>query len=198
MISIGKTAPRESCFTMPPPGDWQSFTRPREIVETCRHDEVMDCLRRVEHLVESQGLHAAGFVSYEAAPAFDRALTVREAPGFPLLWFGLFPAVETMSSIFLGCSGTCVTPASKPGCDRWQPSVTADEYAAVIGRLREQIAAGETYQVNYTFRLKQPARSDPWSLFEDLVAAQPAALCRLHRNARLRYLLGLAGVVFRA
>ena len=75
-------------------GVWQRFVRPCEIIETCRHDEVMDCLRRVEHMVESQGLHAAGFVSYEAAPAFDRALVVREAPGFPLLWFGLFPAVE--------------------------------------------------------------------------------------------------------
>ena len=54
----------------------------------------------------------------------------------------------------------------------WQPSVTAEEYAAVIGRLREAIAAGETYQVNYTFRLRQPARGDPWDLFQDLVAAQ--------------------------
>ena len=75
---------------------WQCFTHPCEIVETCRHDEVLNCLRRGTR-VESEGLHAAGFISYEAAPAFDCALVVREAPGFPLLWFGLFPAVETIS-----------------------------------------------------------------------------------------------------
>ena len=139
---------------------------PCEIIETCRHDEVMDCLRHVEQQVESQGLHAAGFVSYEAAPAFDRALCVREAPEFPLLWFGLFPAVETIPlPSHYGCRARKL---DRP----WQPSVTADEYAAVIGRLRGAIAAGETYQVNYTFRLKQPAVLDPWGLFQDLVAAQ--------------------------
>ena len=54
-------------------GDWQRFACPCEIIETSRHDEVMGCLRRVERLVESEGLHAAGFVSYEAAPAFNCA-----------------------------------------------------------------------------------------------------------------------------
>ena len=55
----------------------------------------------------------------------------------------------------------------------WEPSVSPDEYAAVVARLREAIAAGETYQVNYTFRLRQPADRDPWELFVDLVVAQP-------------------------
>jgi para-aminobenzoate synthetase/4-amino-4-deoxychorismate lyase len=147
-------------------GAWQRFASPGEVIETCRHDEVMDCLRRVEHLVESQELHAAGFVSYEAAPAFDRALRVREAQGFPLLWFGLFPTVRKIS--LAAQDGTRVEPRAP-----WQPSVTAEEYAAVIGRLRRAIAAGETYQVNYTFRLRQPDCGDPWTLFERLVAAQP-------------------------
>jgi para-aminobenzoate synthetase/4-amino-4-deoxychorismate lyase len=147
-------------------GAWQSFAGPCEVVETCRHDEVLDCLRRVEHRVESQGLHAAGFVSYEAATAFDRALSVREAPGFPLLWFGVFPTVHSIAL-------PARDDAQPPRNTLWRPSVTADEYAAAIARLREAIAAGETYQVNYTFRLRQLAHRDPWKVFEDLVAAQP-------------------------
>ena len=170
-------------------GVWQSFTGPCEIIES-RLDEVLDCLRRVEHLVETRGLYAAGFVSYEAAPAFDRALEVREAPGFPLLCFGLFPAAETTSGRSPGFSRKAAevqppkggTPTDQPPTTStwcpggtptdWQPSVTAAEHAAVIGELRERIAAGETYQVNYTFRLRQPAPDDPWGLFQDLVAAQ--------------------------
>ena len=169
-------------------GAWQSFACPCEIIETCRHDEVMDCLRRVEQQVEAQGLHAAGFVSYEAAPAFDRALTVREARGFPLVWFGLFPAVETLAILPHDDLPRSVAATHGPQADHgymvpapgapsrlneWQASVTEGEYAAVIGRLRDAIAAGETYQVNYTFRLRQQAGSDPWRLFEDLVTAQP-------------------------
>jgi para-aminobenzoate synthetase / 4-amino-4-deoxychorismate lyase len=145
--------------------DWQELSAPVEIVQTHRHDEVMDCLRHVERQVESRGLHAAGFVGYEAAPAFDRALLVRQLSGFPLLWFGLFPAVRTFAF-----------PPHKPAPLApdipWRPSVTAGEYAAAITRLRNAIAAGETYQVNYTFRLKQPASGDPWDLFQNLVAAQ--------------------------
>ncbi len=164
VVSMGEENLPRVVFRDASAGAWQSFTGPCEIVETCRHDEVMDCLRRVEHLVETQGLYAAGFVSYEAAPAFDRALCVREAPGFPLLWFGLFRSVETI---------TLSAVAAGSGLNDWQASVTVGEYAAVIDRLRTAIAAGETYQVNYTFRLRQPAASDPWNLFENLVAAQP-------------------------
>jgi para-aminobenzoate synthetase / 4-amino-4-deoxychorismate lyase len=151
-------------------GVWQRFTQPCEIVATERCGEVMDCLRRVEQIVESRGLYAAGFVSYEAAPAFDRALMVRESAGFPLVWFGLFAKMETVPPpSYDGPDGI-----ASPSYGIWQPSVAAHEYAAIIARLREKIAAGETYQVNYTFRLRRPA-AEPWRLFAGLVEAQRAA-----------------------
>ena len=159
---------------------WQCFTGPCEVVETERCDEVMDCLRRLERLVESRGLYAAGFVSYEAAPAFDRALLVREAAGFPLLWFGLFPGAETVAGPVVERVGRPSQAAPRqpdglgsPSYNHWQPSVTAADYAAVVAGLRERIAAGETYQVNYTFRLRQPA-GEPWNLFARLIDVQPA------------------------
>ncbi len=153
-----------------PTGAWQQFIRLRAVVETCRHEEVLDCLRQVERSVQAQGLHAAGFVSYEAAPAFDRALQVRECPHFPLLWFGLFAAVE---AIAIPARTVSAAVAVGSRLNDWEPSVSAAEYAAVVERLRAAIAAGETYQVNYTFRLRQAASRDPWELFQELVADQP-------------------------
>ena len=41
--------------------------------------------------------YAAGFISYEAAPAFDRALTTRPPDDFPLLWFGLYEMADERS-----------------------------------------------------------------------------------------------------
>ena len=156
---------------------WQRFAEPHIVVHTERNDEVMDCLRQVERLVESRGLFAAGFVSYEAAPAFDRALVVRESAGFPLLWFGLFERVETVAPPTVGWASEPVPilpdGLGGPSYAFWHPSVTAGEYASMVARLRERIAAGETYQVNYTFRLSQPA-SDPWEMFAQLVEAQAA------------------------
>ena len=111
-------------------GAWRQFAKPLEIVQTDRCDEVMSGLRRVEALVESRGLYAAGFVSYEAAPAFDRALVVRESAGFPLLWFGLFDKMEAVPR-------PAITAGQRIECAPWEPSITAVEYAAVIAQLRE-------------------------------------------------------------
>ena len=146
-------------------GRWLRFRRPLEIVTAADLGEVENCLRHVETLVERAGLHAAGLVSYEAAPAFDSALAVRPDAGFPLVWFGLYSAPEPID--------LPRPPHSAPPV-AWQPTVTEEEYARAIVALKESIAAGETYQVNYSFRLRQAFGGDPWRLFLDLAAAQPA------------------------
>jgi para-aminobenzoate synthetase/4-amino-4-deoxychorismate lyase len=61
----------------------------------------------------------------------------------------------------------------------WQPSMTRDGFAAATARIAEHIAAGDTYQVNYTFALHRegsghvdPGELDPW--LDALCAAQEA------------------------
>ena len=52
---------------------WLLFERPHEVIQTFRTDEVAEKLRAVEEAVNARGLHAAGLLSYEAAPGFDPA-----------------------------------------------------------------------------------------------------------------------------
>jgi para-aminobenzoate synthetase/4-amino-4-deoxychorismate lyase len=146
-------------------GQWLRFHSPVEVVETSRVDEVLSCLRRVESLVDQRQLFAAGFLSYEAAPAFDPALAVRQLPGFPLLWFGLYQRPEPVE--LPRCS-----LANVPEAHDWQASMTEAGYSAAVAELRECIARGETYQVNYTWRLRRPWAGDPWQCFLRLVEAQ--------------------------
>ena len=54
----------------------------------------------------------------------------------------------------------------------WKPSVTRGEYAEAIAAIKEHIAAGDTYQVNYTFRLNADFAGSPFGFFCDLAAAQ--------------------------
>src|ERR1017187_7792966 len=75
-------------------GRWLQFSHPREIVTAFTLADVMAGLERVEKAVGQGGLYAAGFISYEAAPAFDPALTVSDSGGFPLLWFGVDQSAE--------------------------------------------------------------------------------------------------------
>jgi para-aminobenzoate synthetase/4-amino-4-deoxychorismate lyase len=148
-------------------GRWLYFQEPWQVIETHRTEEVILKLREVEAMVQEQGLHAAGFVSYEAAPAFDSALKVRPLSAFPLLWFGLYPRNQLLQS---PPSPTCLNYS----LGHWIPSVSRAEYDEAIQQIKAYIRQGETYQVNYTFRLRAPFSGNGWALFQELVQAQQA------------------------
>ena len=145
-----------------------AFAQPVEEVVAATADEVRPALSAVERAVK-QGLHAAGFVCYEAAAGLDPAFTTHPAGALPLAYFGLF--AERMS---------VVAPSAGLGAyelDEWRPSVSRKEYEAAIERIRAYIAAGDTYQVNYTLRLHSRFRGDPQALYRDMGQGQESALC---------------------
>jgi para-aminobenzoate synthetase / 4-amino-4-deoxychorismate lyase len=55
--------------------------------------------------------------------------------------------------------------------------LTPEEYRAAIGSIRSKIAAGSTYQANFTFRLSSSYTGDPWELFSFLYHNQPSPCC---------------------
>jgi para-aminobenzoate synthetase/4-amino-4-deoxychorismate lyase len=70
-------------------GRWRIFERPIEIMVARKLDDVIPALEKIEHACVHEDRHAAGFIAYEAAPAFDPSLKTHAAGDFPLLWFGL-------------------------------------------------------------------------------------------------------------
>ncbi len=151
-----------------PGGERFAFAGLRGVVTAREPGEVRPALAAVERAVAA-GAWAAGYVAYEAAPGLDPALVVRPSQegGPPLLCFGLFgerrpgPAPEG-AGFRLGS---------------WRPSLDRDGHAARIGRIREHIAAGDTYQVNHTFRLSAAFSGDPRALYRRLSRAQRAEHC---------------------
>jgi para-aminobenzoate synthetase/4-amino-4-deoxychorismate lyase len=144
---------------------WLQFDSPREIVEAYNAGDVMKGLRRIEDAVSERGLYAAGMMAYEAAPAFDSALTVLPDGAFPLLWFGLYDQPREME--IPKYSGSAV-----PSVIDWNSSVSPDEYRRAFEKIKDYIQQGDTYQVNYTLRLLASFSADPWSFFIRLLAAQ--------------------------
>jgi para-aminobenzoate synthetase / 4-amino-4-deoxychorismate lyase len=176
-------------------GRWLRFLRPREFVTARSLEEVTLGLRRVEQAIVQDGLYAAGFVSYEAAPVFDGSLVVNDDDQFPLLWFGLYEGVEEVelpapdalndTAGALTSSRLCVAgnpafplgPADalsrlQVGAPDWQASVRREEFDEAMARIKALIRSGDTYQVNYTYRLRAQFAGNPWNLFLRLVAAQ--------------------------
>ena len=145
---------------------WLHFTDPIAIVEAHTPADVLPALATVHESVTARGCHAAGFVAYEAAPAFDPALRVSGQPSaFPLLWFGLFRAPVVRERF-------AFTSPPNPLRMSWAPSISRNAYSARIAQLREYLYRGDTYQVNFTLRLRSSFDGDSRALFAQLVQAQ--------------------------
>ena len=111
----------------------------------------------------ADGLHVAGYLSYEAGLAMEPALAVRmpSCRPSPLAWFGLFEDWEHFG------------PAhhADPGgawLGDWTPEWSRAEYDGAFGAALDLIRAGDVYQVNLTFRSKAAFSGDPRALFAAL------------------------------
>jgi para-aminobenzoate synthetase/4-amino-4-deoxychorismate lyase len=141
---------------------WLRFTHPIRTFTVTSPDGVLSCLKEIDLELLSHRCWAAGFVSYESSPAFDPALRVKPAAPFPCVWFGIYPDPEVVVPQF--------TTELVASID-WAASVTPDEYRVSIRRIKEHIAQGDTYQVNYSFRLHGDFSGDPWNLFSQMIPA---------------------------
>jgi para-aminobenzoate synthetase/4-amino-4-deoxychorismate lyase len=161
-------------------GVWLHFTQPQRVIQVDALGDILPALREIEDLIKANDWHAAGFLSYEAAPAFDKAHQTRSNPDFPLLWFGLYPAPRIV---------TLPEPDSAKPVLTWSPTVDRDTYNSAIAQIKDHIAEGRTYQVNYTMRLRTDFRADPWNFFLHLARTQNNHAAYIETG---RYVIGSA------
>lgn len=151
------------------------FTKPIKELKTRDLDQVEVLLREVEAYQE-QGFYAVGYVSYEAAPAFEKKFAVHPAPlmGEYLLYFTIHEEVETLP--FPEDYEAVDLPAN------WKEEVEAPAYQEAIKTIHHHIRQGDTYQVNYTVQLSQELKADPLAIYNRLVVEQKA-----HYNAFIQH-----------
>jgi para-aminobenzoate synthetase / 4-amino-4-deoxychorismate lyase len=133
---------------------------------------VVPALREVEREV-GRGRHVAGFVTYEAAPGLNPVLRAPHASGLPLVWFAVFRGRRD------GPPGAPVQGTGTFELGEWAPRVDRAGYAARVERIRDWIAAGDTYQVNYTFLLEARFAGEASSMYRHLCLSQQAGYCAL-------------------
>jgi para-aminobenzoate synthetase/4-amino-4-deoxychorismate lyase len=181
------------------PGSERSFrlVEPVGVLEARRPVEVPGAIEAAE-AAAARGLWVAGFVAYEAAPGLDPELSVRVRPpddpfaAIPLAWFAMFerrepvPRLEPLRS----------DPPTSGGSP-WHPSVDRPTYDAAIDRIRELIAAGHTYQVNYTLRLRARIAGDERGFYRDLALAQRGGYAAFLDLGRYRVLSASPELFFR-
>ena len=141
------------------------FENPVETLSADSAGEVRGVLERVERAVAG-GMSAAGFIAYEAAPAFDPAHRVESTPdGRPLVWFGIYDSPPRTIGIL-------PPPPGGPALETEpEPEIPMERHVAAVEKAKRHIFEGDVYQVNLTFRARTAAPPDPWRTFHALAAA---------------------------
>ncbi len=146
------------------PLEWLTFRNPVLVLRAEEPRAVGPTLADVESLTRDRGLHAVGYVAYEAGAAFGLPV-VRLPERLPLVCFGLFADADVARTGQPPADGAYEIGALQPSVDR-------ERFGQAFERIKAALAAGDSYQANYTFRLRGAFSGDPATLFADLVAAQ--------------------------
>ena len=148
-------------------GERYTFIQPIKELKTRDLAEVADLLAQVESYQE-QGYYVVGYVSYEAAPAFEEKLAVHKLPllGEYLLYFTVHDRVET--------SPIPLTYEEVDLPSKWREQTSAEDYEKAISQIHHHLRQGDTYQVNYTVQLKQDLSANPFAIYNRMVVEQEA------------------------
>ncbi len=143
--------------------DARLYTAPVRVVAAHRSDEVAPALAALD-AARAEGLHAAGYIGYEAGHALEPRLTglSRADADSPLLWFGLFETVEQLAPDAI--AARLPDPAGA-WVGRPAPQIGRSDYDAAFARVREWIEAGDIYQANLTFRAAVRVAGDPLAVY---------------------------------
>jgi len=175
------------------------FLNPTRILTATTPDEIPALFEQIE-LALSEGLHIAGYLSYECNAHFEPT-TVRRpiqpspsAQDPPLAWLAAYPApivFDHSTGNFLNPPTSRVPqvsllrpgfpPPSEPALDT-TPILTNPtlripdaDYLTAIEKIKAYIAAGDTYQVNFTDAITFPTTLSPATLFTALSQNQSVA-----------------------
>lgn len=137
------------------------FTEPKEVFIAHSIQDVLPQFQKVQAAIE-QGYYAAGYVSYEAAPAFEKSFKVKEGAKMPLLWFGIFEKPEEFPGKITGSFQL----------NDWESETDSHTYHSGFQTIKAEIEKGNTYQVNYTMRLQSMFEGDDFAFYDRLKRAQ--------------------------
>ncbi len=158
-------------------GRWLAFTEATDVLVAEAPGDVPQVLREVERRAREESSYAVGFLSYEAASGLEPKHPTHPPAELPPAWFAMFAAARPV-----------VPPAPPAHLEplNWQSSIRREAYHRAVEDIRRLIGAGDTYQVNFSYRLRAdlPAAGDfPQRLFAHMVSRQPAGYGALIESA---------------
>jgi para-aminobenzoate synthetase/4-amino-4-deoxychorismate lyase len=171
----------ESAFCKEHNGGALLFSRPVEVVTLSSPSGLEFFFRTLEEKL-AEGFFLAGWLAYEAGYGFEERLIPAPSsqghtlPPLPLGWFGVYREPERFSTEQV----EQLFAEESPFFDRksvalsgFSFNLSKAEFDAKINTIKEHIAAGNLYQVNFTGRYRFTVTGSPPALFAALRGTQP-------------------------
>ncbi len=146
------------------------YQAPSRVIEVHDIAAVIPALDEIR-TATAAGQHAAGYLAYEAATAFEPVLGAPTSAIGPLLWFGVFDDYTEIAAD--------AVPAWLPDpAGAWigtpEPLHDRASYEAKLAEVLALITAGDLYQANLTFPSTVPIEGNPLAIYAQLRARSGA------------------------
>lgn len=138
----------------------KNFTNPIKIIEAFDEKSFKEALFKLEELKKRRKYYILGYIRYEAKEVF---LGKKIKTDFPLLYFEVFEKFQTkhLEETTQQSENLSVVPL-----------ITYEEYSKAIEKIKEEIACGNTYEVNYTVDYKIQSDIEGFELYKSILPRQ--------------------------
>lgn len=148
------------------------FSEPEDELVFNVGDDVVDFFNKIEEY-RVQGKYLAGYFTYEFGFFLESAFKdiVKESCfDEPLVWLGVFsktlvPKKERTENISI----------NNLSFNKLIPSLNYSNYLSAFSKIKEELLAGNSYQINFTFKEKFKVNVSSYELYKKLCKHQPTA-----------------------
>jgi para-aminobenzoate synthetase/4-amino-4-deoxychorismate lyase len=149
--------------------NWHLWENPVHVWQVFDVDQVESVLQQAQDWATASGGELAGYLSYEAAPAFEKAMLVcsektgqnpsNTAVSMPLLCLGGYHTSQRLDAFLVpdlepDAENSLAGDYAEMMLNLIQENVSCDHYFQGIQEIRQAEAQGRCYQVNFTWHLK--------------------------------------------
>lgn len=132
------------------------FKNPIKIIKAFSNDEFKRAFEEIEKY--KSRFYLLGYIRYEAKEIF---LGNQILSDLPLLYFEVFEDYETY------------IPSEHQNINlTLEPQILFSDYKKAVEKIKEEIACGNTYEVNYTYDFRIPYNGDDFTLYEYFLKKQ--------------------------
>ncbi len=179
------------------------YLNPLQILTAQALEDLPQLFNKIESALAA-GHHAAGYLSYECGYHFEphaNPSTFEPHTKTPLAWFGIYSEPITFNHATGLFSQTPSAPAhiEAPTPEPFTTTINLDidqaQYTQQVLGIKDLIAAGDTYQVNFTTRVSLETPLSPAAAFTTLSRQQPVSYAAF-LNIDATHILSLSPELF--